>query len=279
MPESIMGAKVASFIILSHYHKLKDLELAGEADSDAYRSIVGKLRKHVKVENDEYDKAKEADIDSFLARIDETGQIDEIDGRCYLKLKERKKELSGGFMIDRHTLLSSAISSKLYIDILKDVDEKINSLNENNELDEDDIEMLQVYHINYKYHYLSANKFLEQIAIDSNFVIPDLPDFTFKEIEVACGVTFMDSIQNILYDYITGAIDELANFEADDKYLLSYISIFEVARVKVMLPYLSEEKLDKIIELYKDNKYSYDKNGALRKVKKLIKKRKEEFSE
>ena len=46
-----------------------------------------------------------------------------------------------------------------------------------------------------------------------------------------------------------------------------------------MLPYLNKENLEKIMELFETNKYSYDKNGALRKVKKLVKKRKEEFSE
>ena len=92
-------------------------------------------------------------------------------------------------------------------------------------------------------------------------------------------ITLFYFSQNIIYNYVVSSIEELANFETDDKYLLSYISIFEVARVKVMLPYLNKESLESIMELYKQNKFSYDKNGALRKVKKLINKRKEEFSE
>ncbi len=279
MQEKIIGVRVASFVTLNYYDHLKNMELMGMTDSSEYANVATRLAKKTKVENMLYDEFTAEEIDKYLLELSEREELDKIEARSYLKLKERKKELTGGLMVGEHTLLSSVISSKLYIDILKDVDAKIASLADNEQIDDDDIETLRTYHINYKYHYLSANKFLEQIAIKHNFNISNLPEFSFSEIEEAYNVKFMNSIQNILYDYVTSAIQELVNYDADDKYLLSYISIFEVARVKVMLPYLAEDKLDKVLELFEENKYSYDKNGALRKVKKLIKKRKEEFSE
>ena len=276
MNENRVQARVASCIVLNLYERLKSLTLLGNHDSLEFNEILNKLKKCIDVENAQYAACDAKDINEYFAMIDRVGINDQLDGRIFLKMKERRKELSGKIVGD--TLLSSIISAKIYIDVLKDVDKTINLLQANDTLDIDDIETIKMYHVCYKFNYLVANKFLEKIALASGLDIESMPVFSFEEIEEAYSIKFVDNIQNILYDYIVSAIDELANYETDDKYLLSYISIFEVARVKVMLPYLEEDKIDRIMELYKVNKYSYDKNGALRKVKKLIKKRKEEFN-
>ena len=279
MQENIIGARAASFISLSYYNRLKNLVLSGMEDTDEYNAIISRLKKYVKVENEQYSLVTKEELDNYFKYLENAEISDSLDGRCYLKLKERKKETYGSLKVGDKILFSSVISSKIYIDVLKDVEEKINSLEENDVMDNEDIEMIKTYHINYMFHYFTSNKFLEQIAINNKFNINNIPRITFEEIEEVYNIKFIDNIQNIIYNYIVESIDELANFETEDKYLLSYISIFEVARVKVMLPYLNKENLEKIMELFKTNKYSYDKNGSLRKVKKLVKKRKEEFSE
>ena len=67
--------------------------------------------------------------------------------------------------------------------------------------------------------------------------------------------------------------------EHNDRYLVTYSSLFECARIEALLPYLNIDEVNSILNLYDDSKYRYDANGALRKVKKIIQKRKEEFSE
>ena len=279
MFDFLIGCRTASFLVLSHYNHLKNMSLMGMEDSPEFDKCIDKLKHCVSVENKEYEKVSAEDIDTYLKKAKEHDIIDQIDARSYLKINERKKVLDGHRLIGDNLLLSQVIASKLYIDILKDADLKVNSLSENEVLDYEDIEMIKNYHISYKYYYLSSNRYLEQIAIDNKFDIQKIQSYTFEDIENIYDIKFTDKLQNVIYDYIVSAIDELANLETEDKYLLLYKSILNVARVKATLPYLDVDSLNKVMELYKDNKYSYDSNGALRKVKKLVKKRKEELSE
>ena len=79
--------------------------------------------------------------------------------------------------------------------------------------------------------------------------------------------------------YFIAAIKELASLKSKDEHLVAYSSLFECARVEALLPYLTCDEVNSVLRIYEDSKYRYDANGALRKVRKIIQKRKEEFSE
>ena len=145
MQENIIGARTASFITLSYYKRLKDLALSNLEDTDEYNEIINKLKKYVNVENEQYSHITKDEINNYFKHLEKFQSADSLEGRCYLKLKERKREMDGNLLIGNKYLFSSILSSKIYIDVLKDVEEKINFLCENDFMDSDDIDTIKAF--------------------------------------------------------------------------------------------------------------------------------------
>ena len=275
--ETLFKINIASLIISLIYDKIIKYDLIDMGDSLECQEYIDKLSQCIKVEQDLYRHATKEDVSTYFNLIKGIRRFDSTkDSRIYNRMNDKKRMNEKQHMVDT-VLLSSIISSKLIIDVIKGVDYKINNLKTNDEVDNYDIYILKLYNKRMKYHYLGSNDFIESLAIKYNFNINEIPSYDFKAIEDRCGFKFLDAIKSILLNYVMDSIRELADLKIDDKYLLLYTSLFEISRVEAILPYLDEEAIDKVILMYTNYKYSYDSNSALRKVKKIIYKRKEEF--
>ena len=280
MTNNIFNASVATSIVTALNLKLLSFAIINLEDSREYKEILDNLKKAVKAENSYYNALSDMEIHMYFDFIKGVKKFANMsDARVYARMKDEKRIRDGSKVVNDNILLSSIISSKLTIDILKNIDSKIIDLDRDNSLEIDDIEMLKMYAKRFKYHYLSSNYFIEMLSIEHGYDLDSIPSYTFGDIENRFGVPFVEQSRETFRGYVLAAIKELASLKTDDKYALAYSSLFECARIETLLPYLNSDDIDEILHLYDDSKYRYDANSALRKVKKIILKRKEEFSE
>ena len=275
--ENIIGSRIASFIVLSKYNKLIDLTLAGMEDSQEYKDEIKELKRLFEAERKEYNRVTKEEVNTYFNNFNDSKLNNLLDMREFNKLKERKRVLEGNVTIGKNILLSSVISSKLSIDIIKDVDDKIKHLLFEGKIENEVANVLNLYNQRYKYHYFTANNFIEAIAIDKDFNINNIEKIHYHEIEEAFNIKFIDKSQNIFYEYIMAAINDLSKIDTLDQYEYAYLSMLYVAKVKSMLPYLNKEMLIKVSDNLTNNNYRYDKNSALAKVKRLVNRKKEDL--
>ena len=280
MNETLFKISTTSLIIISSYNKLVNLALADMEDTLEYQEYLEKIKKYVNYENELYQSLTKKDINEYDTLMQNISRFDnQVDARIYSRINDIKRIKNNQPVINNNILLSSVISSKLTIDILKNVDHIISNLTENEELDETDITMLNLYNKRYKHHYLASNYFIERLSLEHNFNLDNIPSYSYEDIEDKFNIRFLDNIQNNFYDYVIASLDELANMHSDNKYILIYSSIFEIARIKSIIEYLDLNSLNKLFTLINEHKTKYDCNSALRKVRKIIIKKKEEFND
>ena len=278
MDDELLQLNIAGLIIASTYEKLIKYSYGDMEECPEFIDTIEKIKQYTRVENELYSNIGRNTIDNYFASISKNHRFNNSkDARMYNRMSDRMRELNGSKTVNG-ILISSIISSKLIIDNLHYVNDRINELVPNEEIQEDDILMINLYNKRMKYHYLTANSYIEKMALEHNFSVDSIPSYTFQDIENKYGIRFISAIQEVLLNYVKESIYELANLKSFDKYLLSYSSLFEIGRVEAILPYLDITSVDKILELYKDDSYKYDSNAALRKVKKIIYKKKEEFN-
>ena len=278
MNEGLFKVGTSSVIICATYHRLIELSYANMEDTSEYLELIEKLKIYIKAENELYHNLSKGEVDNYFALINnKTIFNNSIDGRIYTRMTDIKRIYDSNPVIDGNILLSSVISSKLTIDILKNVEEKIAELYDNMEMNDDDINMLKLYSKRFKFYYLTTNYFIENLALNANFDVKKIPSYSYQDIENRFNIKFINNIQNNFYNYVITSLNELSLLKSENKYIMIYTKLFEVARIEAMLPYLNLDSLNKILSYITDHKIKCDSNSAIKKVKKIIIKRKEEF--
>ena len=275
MSENIIGSRIASFIVLAHYNKLIDLSLGNMENTEEFKKEVSEVKRLFVAEKKEYNRVTDWELDNYFKSFTDDKLKNLLDAREYNKLKE-KKRLNEGYLNANGVLISSIISGKLFIDIIKDTQDTINRLLYEGKIDEGDLYILNLYCRRYKFHYFTANNFIEELAIQKEFNLDKIEKIDFGDIEEAFNIKFIDKSQNIFYEYVMAAINDLGNLDMEDIHEQTFLSMLNVAKVKSLLPYLNIDILNKISEMINDGSSKYERNSALTKVKKLINKRKEE---
>ena len=272
MNEKLQKAYLASAIIQSYYMKLSELSYQECEDTEEYVEIIDKLKKATNGEKTIYDEIPEEEIDTAIAHFKENDISNVFEARMYSRLNQslRKRQNS-----DLLAELANIISSKIIIDVLKKVFLEISKL-KLLEVPEEDVAALLLRNDIYKYNYLTGNDFIEQIALQYKFNILSLPTIKFEEIESSFKTSFVKKSAGLFYSYIVESIEELQEIETEDKYNNIYVTLFEMSRIEVMLPYLNKEYLIKLAK-YLDSLKDKANNDIIKKIKKLIIKRKEEF--
>lgn len=280
MDNNLFNISMASLFITATYEKLLKLEFIDLTDGVEYEDTINNLKRYVDMENEFYHKLTKIDIDTYFNLIKDIHRFNnQVDARIYSRMNDIKRINDGNISIDNNILLSSVISSKLTIDILKNVHNKIKELEDNSEFTVDDVMSLQLYETRFMYHYLTSNYFIERLSLENNFDLNEIPGYSYQDIEKRFNIQFINNIQNNFYNYVIESLNQLTNIKSDDKYLLIYSSIFEIARIEAMLPYLNSDSINKLLATIEEHTIKYDSNSALRKIKKIINKRKEEFND
>ena len=275
MSDNINSARLSTFILFEYYKKLIDLACNFLDESDEFKELIDKINNAIRVENEMYANMSLDEINKCLDNIPNV-IADDLIARYYSKLNYQKRINDGGKVIDDGILLSAVISAKISIDLLKILENMINNLETNEKIDENDIYMLKMHHINNKYLYFTSNNFLERYAIEYNFDINKIPAISFRDIEEKFNVSFINNIGIIFTNYVIDSMNEIKNLNSDNKYYLSYKSMMELARVEAILPYLDIKAIKNIEDKYD---YKNDTDITIRAIKKKIKKRKEELTQ
>ncbi len=276
MNDKINSARLSTFILVEYYKKLIDLACNFLDESDEFKELIDKINNAIRVENEMYENISLDEINKCLDDIKDIKIADDLIARYYSKLNYQKRIKDGGKVIDDRILLSALISAKISIDLLKILENMINNLETNEKIDENDIYMLKMHHINNKYLYFTSNNFLERYAIEYNFDINKIPAISFRDIEEKFNVSFINNIGIIFTNYVIDSMNEIKNLKSDNKYYLSYKSMMELARVEAILPYLDIKAIKNIEDKYD---YKNDTDITIRAIKKKIKKRKEELTQ
>ena len=247
-------------------------------ESNEFKYEIKKIKKYYEAERKEYDRVTEKELDTYFNNFTDGKIKNLLDMREFSKLKERKRVIDGNIVVGDNILLSSIISGKIAIDIIKDVEDKIDSMLFAGKIDEEDLNVLKLYNRRYKYHYLTSNNFVEGVALEQNFDLDKIQKIDFQEIEEAFNIRITDKSQGIFFEYIKDSLDDLVNINTNDKYETNYLSMLYVAKIKSILPYLNKEYLIKASYLFDDNSYKFEKNSAIVKVKKMVNRRKDELN-
>lgn len=272
MVNKLQIISIASTFTETCYEKLRKISIANEENDPEYDMIVDKLKRCVEGENSLYQELSDEDINNGLTYFKNYGIHSNVDNRINNKLNHIYRERNNQ---KTSVELGMIIASKIMIDVLKNITGKLLTLDNDNVTKEDN-ETLLLYHDAFKYQWLTANNFIEKLAINARFCILAMPEINLKDLEKAYHTSFVKESVNLSYKYILSSIQELFNIHSDDKYLNVYLTLFEVARIETMLPYLDKDTLIKLSD-YLNNLNTKEDNYALRRIKKLIKKRKEEL--
>ena len=271
MVDKLQIIHVTALIIQTYYDKLRSLSIDNLENDPEYDKTVFKLIKCVEGESTLYQELSDKDINSGLNYFNQNGIHSWIEERISSRLKEQKQIRDNP---NNQNELGRVISSKIMIDVLKKVTSKILSLTDEGITDEE-IDSLLLYNDVHKYHYLTTNSYIESLALSSRFCILALPSLDFHDIEEKYNVSFIEPSTSLAYDYIKASLDELINIKTEDEYFNVYLSLFETTRIEVMLPYLNKEYLNKLSNHL--DTLNMSNNLSVRKIKRLIRKQKEEL--
>ena len=269
MNNNIISVKIASTIVSCYYKRLMNLAANDMENTEEYNDTLYKLKKAIKGEKNIYEGLTKEDYDELINYYQDHELENSMDARIYTKIRNYQRlNMPNAVVFDGDILLSSAITTKVLIDVLKLTNKRIDNL------DDYDKDIIKIYYKIMKYTYLSSNNYIERLALENNFSIEKIPVINFYMIEKVSKVKFMDYAQDLFMQYIKDSIEELNNINEDDEYLNKYTEIFETSRIEVMLPYLNKDSLVKMALYLNDLKIN---NNTITKVKKLLIKRKEEF--
>ena len=268
MNNNIISIKIASAIVSTYYKMLMNFAANDMENTKEYNDTLYKLKKAINGENNIYEDLTKEDYDELIKYYEDYELENSTDARIYTKVRNYQRlNMPNAVVIDGDILLSSAITTKVLIDVLKLTNNKIDNL------DDYDKDIIKIYSNIMKYTYLSSNCYIENLALKNNYNIEDMPVINFYMIEKVSNVKFMEYAQDLFMQYIKDSIEELNNID-EDEYLNKYTEIFELSRIEVMLPYLNKESLVKLAIFLNNLNIN---NNEITKVKKLINKRKEEF--
>ncbi len=256
----------------SYYEKLRRLSFEGEESSKEFDDTVDKLKECVHVETNAYHSLSMEEMQEAIKIFEKKGVNCSIDARIYAKLQEYIRDRARSNI---SVEISNIISSKIIIDVLKKVTNQLIDLDPE-AVEEEEIDTLLKYNDVYKYTYLTRNKYIEKLAISGRFSILALPDIKFEDVENHYNMHFVKECAHLAFSYIQDSLNELINNNSEDKYTKVYISVFEIARIEVMLPYLDKDNLIKLSEYVDELDFKKDDSNYDR-IKRLIRKRKEEF--
>ena len=279
MPNSIIEARLASLILLSHYEKIIELVVGNKTTGSIYDGCIDKLKHYFEAEKEVYDQIDPDEVAEYFKTFTIDRLNNMLEARVFCKLKERFSIINGEKCSDDMASVESIINAKKYIDAAKEVNEKINNENFKKRVDPDDLAFLKV---NAKIYYLksfSVNSFLESIAIDNKYLLDNIPRIDLHQMESEHNLDIIETGQLVIYSLILEAIQKLSNItNYKDKHVIMLRSLDSVAVINSLLPYLGEEYFNDIYDLFQGDGNKYDRNAALRKVRKIIEKRKEEFN-
>lgn len=272
MSNELTKAGFASMIVESYYVTLRELSFEDKEDTEEFKNIVTKLRSIIPAENEMYNELSNEDIVFALNSFRKTETDSLVKQRIYSKIKDLYRERINTALV---TELGNIITSKILIDVLKQLNRKLHNLIDGN-LDSEERERLLSYANVYKYNYLTANPFIEDLALKADFDVEALPNIKFDEVEKTFQLKFVEKSAELFLSYVKDSIKELISAESKDEYLNVHVTLFEISRVEVMLPYLTKSNLEELSHFIDTLEYK-NKDVAIRNIKKLIRKRKEEL--
>lgn len=267
MSNNIISIKIASTIVTTYYKMLMNLASQDKDKTDEFYEIIDKLKKAVDGEEQLYNNLTSEEYDELIKYYQGNKLQSSTDARIYIRVKNYQRlNLPSLIIYDKNILLSSVITAKLIIDVLKMVNQKIDDLEDN------DKEIIKLYANIINITYLSSNEFIEKIALNNDFDINEIPVINFSNIEKTFNVKFINEAQDLLMQYVNDSYEELNSLNYEDEYLNEYTKLLELSRIEIMIPYLNKDNLLRVKELCNTGN-----SDLFTEIKKLIKNKEKDF--
>ena len=163
------------------------------------------------------------------------------------------------------------------IDTLKLVNQRLLNLIEDTDEDDNDLSDLLLYFKVSKFTYLADSSFLEDLALECDFNIEELPTLSFDKVNNELKIDVLNEANGIFYFYIFNELDALCEISEKKGALNTYLALTGLSRVEVLLNFLDKETFNDVFNYFQE-KYGNLKIETMDSAKRLIRKRKEEFN-
>ena len=275
MTENMIKAVSISTIIAKSYEKI--IRIDCEEDSDEYLEEIENIKKNIPEEIEAYNRLT---IDEVLelARI----LIDTLklrapsltDIRVKQKLNERKEFIINDENLDAY-LIRRLFDSKLTIEALKIADKRVKNLESELSIEEleSDYIKLAINVGQQKYIHLTNNVYLEDIALNNNFSIEDLPDIPIEKIEELHKKNYLGNIKPLIFTTLFNEMGNLMCINCPEPIYNTANAVYYMSKIEALLNLCDKRLLEELSTVIESK---YPRNNELTKqVNKLIRRRKE----
>lgn len=277
MPEEIKRVILLSGEITMNYVRLSELIIDNKTDTEEFDETLKRIKEILDEEEETYSKINLDTIEGYFkvySALDDTP----IENRVLERLSERKNVILDVPRINDYTTIGSVLGSKIMIDTIKLMEERINSLEKENCTDEG-VKLLRIYHKSAMFAHLTYNTYIEKRSLEYNFDIESIPSISFEEINNQFDTSIPNNIQNTIIRHILEDIMSLndLNQNLPDRIMATYLALFELSRIETMLEYLNKKSLNTIYNIFQ-TQFTNSKTEPMLMAKELIRKRKEKIN-
>ena len=283
IPDEYADIQMNSSTIIEYYNYL--LIAIIENDDENFKLYLELLKEIIQEEIQNYQKIQPVTAMGLLSFIDADAEMPLEVNRYYHRLKEKADLLTNMPKLSDGTTLYTVLKSKITIDTFK---EFYNKRIKNSFAKDEKQDLLQKYDeylIMAAIVYFTDSTFLEQLTLNNNFNILQLPSISIDEIKEMFKLSSNEEIEEMLYMSILASINSLCNIntdmlknrkenddgddESEPNEYYETMSIIDLIRIEIQLKLISEETRLKLSEEI-NRKYKNDNSQVMKRVKIML---------
>ena len=275
MTENMINAASISRIISESYEKI--IRNDCEEDSDEFLEEIENIKRNIPEEVATYQKLSIDEVADFAKILVDTLKLRApslTDIRVKQKLNERREFIINDENLDAY-LIRRLFDSKLTIEALKIADQRIKNLESELSIDELESDYIRLV-INVgqqKYIHLTSNRYLEDIALNHNFSLEDLPDIPIEKIEELHKKNYLGNLKPLIFTTLFTEMGNLITINCPEPIYNTANAVYHIAKIEALLNYCDKKLLEELLTRF-ENKYPQN-NELTEQAKKLIRRRKE----
>ena len=272
MPEELKKVILLSEEITMQYVKLTGLMIDEETDTEEFEDTLTKIKELLDEEQEVYSKINLDTIEGYF-KVYNLLEDTPIENRVLERLKERKNVILDVPRINDYTTIGSVIGAKIVIDTIILMEKRINSLVKENSTDEG-VNLIKMYHKSALFAHLTNSTYIEKRSLEYDFDVESMPPISFEEINKQFDANIPNDIQNTIIKHILEDLISLNDINLPDRFVATYIALFELSRIETMLEYLNKNSLNTMYRIFQ-SQFNNSKTEPMLMAKELIRKRKD----
>ena len=275
MTENMIKAASISTIIAKSYEKI--IRNDCEEDSEEFLEEIENIKRNISEEVATYQKLTIDEVADFAKILIDTLKLRAptlTDIRIKQKLNECKDFIINNENLDAY-LIRRLFDSKLTIEALKIADKRVKNLESELSIEELESDYIKLV-INVdqqKYVHLTNNRYLEDIALNNNFSIEDLPDIPIEKIEELHKKNYLGNLKPLIFATLFNEMGKLMCINCPEPIYNTANAVYYIAKIEALLNYCDKKLLEELLTKL-ESKYPQN-NELTEQVNKLIRRKKE----